>query len=112
MLSHVPHPTQQLSATARAGPHCQKSIEQSTKRCQRCKKIGVGSVAYRRDYSIPPTGYSFVAVSCLFSLTLYSFSVLLNVSSDKRERDFSSACKSGHQDPTEPLVITGFPTDP
>lgn len=34
-------------------------------------------------------------LSCLFSLTLYSSSILLNVSSDKRERDFSSAHKSG-----------------
>lgn len=60
------------------------------------QNVGAGSVAYRSDYSVLHTGSSFVAVSCLFSLTLYSYSILLNVSSDKMERDFSSACKSGH----------------
>lgn len=64
-------------------------------KCQKMPKVqnvGSGSVAYRSDYSVLHTGSSFVAVNCLFSLTLYSFSILLNVSSDKRERDFSSAC--------------------
>lgn len=60
------------------------------------QNVGVGSVMYRSDYSVPHTGSSFGTVSCLFSLTLYSFSTLLNVICDKRERDFSSACKSGH----------------
>ena len=56
---------------------------------------GVGSVAYRSDYNFPLTGSSFVALSCLFSLTLYSFSILLNVSSDKRERDFKVPARVG-----------------
>lgn len=42
---------------------------------------GIGSVAYRSDYSFPPTSSSFVPLSCLFSLTLCSFSILLNGSS-------------------------------
>lgn len=74
---------------------------------QKVQNTEVGSVAYRSDYSFPPTGSSFVALSCIFSSTLYSFSILLHVSSDKRQRDYPSACKS----PTQPSVRTGPPTD-
>lgn len=55
------------------------------------------------DYSFPPS----VALSRFFSSTLYSFSILLHVSSNKRQRDYPSACKS----PTEPSVSTGPPTN-
>lgn len=41
---------------------------------------GVGSVAYRSDYSFP-TSSSFVALNCLFSWTPCSFSILSNPSS-------------------------------
>lgn len=67
----------------------------------------VGSVAHRSDYSFPPTGSSFAALGRFFSSTLYSFSILLHVCSDKWQRYYPSACKST----TEPSVSTGPPTD-
>lgn len=74
---------------------------------QKVQNREAGSVAYRIYYSLPPTGSSFVALSRSFSSTLYSFSILSHVSSDKRQRDYLRAFKS----PTEPSVSTAPPTD-
>lgn len=90
---------------SRAISHC--TVLSRLPNSQKVQNREVGSVAYRSDYSFPPIGSSFVAFSCIFSSTLYSFSILLHVSSDKRQRDYPSAYKS----PTEPSVSTGPPTD-
>lgn len=74
---------------------------------QKVQNREAGNVAHRSDYSFPPTGSNFDALSRVFSSTLYSFSILLHVSSDKRQRDYPSACKS----PTELSVGTVPPTD-
>lgn len=93
-------------------PKCSRAVSHSTVLSrppsnQKVQNREAGSVAYRIYYSLPPTGSSFVAFSRFFSSTLYSFSVLSHVSSDKRQRDYLSAFKSL----TEPLVSTASPTD-
>lgn len=79
------------------GLNYQKATQQNTKRCQRSKTEELGALCTEVitvSHLLP--GSSFVAFSCFFTLTLYSFSILLNVSSDKRANDFSSAHKSRH----------------
>lgn len=73
------------------------SAQQTTEQPKGAKQRRLG-VLPTEVTTFPPTGSSFVALSRFFSSTLYSFSILLHVSSDKRQRDYPSACKS----PTEP----------
>lgn len=115
---HSPRPSLCILPVSPAGPSnsrakmlsCAISHSRVLSRAPSSQKVQnreVGSVAYRSDYSFPPTASSFVALSRFFSSTLYSFSILLLVSSDKRQRDYPNACKS----PTEPSVNTGSPTE-
>ena len=90
MILHSPLRSQGLGCTVRRLP------SKMPKDAKSAKERSWGSATCRSDYSFPPTPSSFVAFSCLFSLTSDSFSILLNVSSDKRESEFSSTCMSGH----------------
>lgn len=63
---------------------------------QKVQNTGAGSVTYRSEQRSPPTGSSFVAASCLFSLTLYSFSTLLYSSPLTEEWIILLAHVSGH----------------
>lgn len=86
--SRVPYHTLQSSATARAGLCCQKPTKQNVKRCQRCETEELGVLCTEAIIVSHLLVLILWQLSCLFSLTLYSSSILLNASSDKRERDF------------------------
>lgn len=91
----MPYHTLQSSATTRAGLCCQKPTKQNAKRCQRCETEELGVLCTEAIIVSHLLVLVLWQLSCLFSLTLYSSSILSNVSSDKRERDFSIIHKSG-----------------